>query len=170
MFSSCAHHIMEQCVSCDFFAPFSIHSRKCLRLLAKSKIALILSQIQGRIALNAAAVDLSQKGSARSPRCARRRDRKTHMWLLPSLLESGNWATLDRSFRATENPPFLPGLQRSETRSLLTEERKYQISPKGSHESNGAAERTVQQVRSMARVSLEHVRKKTGSEFSPHSP
>ena len=33
-----------------------------------------------------------------------------------------------------------------------------QTSPKGSYESNGAAERTVQQVRGMARVYLEHVR------------
>ena len=32
-----------------------------------------------------------------------------------------------------------------------------QVSPKGSHKSNGAAERTVQQVRGMARVYLEHV-------------
>ena len=45
-----------------------------------------------------------------------------------------------------------------------------QTSPKGSHESNGAAERTVQQVRGMARVYLEHVREKTGSEFPPKSP
>ena len=43
-------------------------------------------------------------------------------------------------------------------------------SPKGSHESNGAAERTVQQVRGMARVYLEHVREKTGCEFPPKSP
>ena len=45
-----------------------------------------------------------------------------------------------------------------------------QVSLKGSHESNGAAERTVQQVRGVARVYLEHVRKKTGSEFPPKSP
>ena len=45
-----------------------------------------------------------------------------------------------------------------------------QTSPKGSHESNGTAERTVQQVRGMARVYLEHVREKTGSEFPPKSP
>ena len=32
------------------------------------------------------------------------------------------------------------------------------ISPRGSHESNGAADRTVQQVRGMARVYLEHER------------
>ena len=38
-----------------------------------------------------------------------------------------------------------------------------QIPPKGSHESDGAAERTVQQVRGMARVCLEHVRDLTGS-------
>ena len=44
-----------------------------------------------------------------------------------------------------------------------------QVSPKGSHESNGAAERTVQQVRGMARVYLEHVREKTASEFPPKS-
>ena len=45
-----------------------------------------------------------------------------------------------------------------------------QVSPKGSNESNGAAERTVQQVRSMARAYLEHVREKTGYVFPPISP
>ena len=45
-----------------------------------------------------------------------------------------------------------------------------QISPRGSHESNGAAERTVQQVRRMARVFVEHVREKTESVFPPSSP
>ena len=45
-----------------------------------------------------------------------------------------------------------------------------QVSPKGSHESNGAAERTVQQGKGMARVCSEHVREKTGSEFPPKSP
>ena len=44
-----------------------------------------------------------------------------------------------------------------------------QVSPKGSHESNGAAERAVQQVRGMARVYLEHVRENTGSAFPPKS-
>ena len=46
-----------------------------------------------------------------------------------------------------------------------------QVSPKGSHnKSNGAAERTVQQVRGMARVYLEHAREKTGNEFPPKTP
>ena len=105
-------------------------------------------------------------------------DRKTRTWLLLSHLGSGNWATLDLSFGATENPPFLPWFQPSETRSsLLTKNRNgkaeqitCQVSPKGSHESKGAAERTVQQVRGMARVYLEHVREKAGSDFPPKSP
>ena len=45
-----------------------------------------------------------------------------------------------------------------------------QIPPKGTHESDGAAERTVQQVRGMARVYLERVRELTGSVFPPNSP
>ena len=45
-----------------------------------------------------------------------------------------------------------------------------QISPRGSHESNGDAERTLQQVRRMARVYLAHVRQKTGSVFPSRSP
>ena len=44
------------------------------------------------------------------------------------------------------------------------------VSPKGSHESNGAAERTAQQVRGMARIHLKHVREKTGSKFPRKSP
>ena len=44
------------------------------------------------------------------------------------------------------------------------------VSPKGSHESNGAAERTAQQVRGMARIYLEHVREKSGSDFPRKSP
>ena len=51
-----------------------------------------------------------------------------------------------------------------------TEQITCRVSPKGSHESNGAEERTVQQVRDMARVYLEHVREKTGSEFPQKSP
>ena len=44
------------------------------------------------------------------------------------------------------------------------------VSPKGSHDSNGAAERTVQQVRGMARVYLENMCEKTGSEIVPKCP
>eukprot|EP00975_Prorocentrum_lima_P033290 6986154-Prorocentrum_lima.AAC.1 len=40
-----------------------------------------------------------------------------------------------------------------------------QASPRGSHESNGAAERTVQQVRGMARVFLEYIKDRTSEEF-----
>ena len=52
----------------------------------------------------------------------------------------------------------------------ISEQIECQISTTGSHESNGAAERTVQQVREMARVYLAHVREKTGSVFPSSSP
>ena len=46
------------------------------------------------------------------------------------------------------------------------EQIKLQVSPRSSHESNGAAERTVQPVRRMARGYFEQVRERTGSEPS----
>ena len=45
-----------------------------------------------------------------------------------------------------------------------------QSSPSGSHEFNGAAERTLQQARGMERVYLKHEREKTGSLFFPSLP
>ena len=74
--------------------------------------------------------------------------------------------------RATKSPPFLPWFQPSKDKVMADGEAEQitcQVSPKGSHESNGAAERIVQQVRGMARVYLEHVREKTGCEFPPKS-
>ena len=74
----------------------------------------------------------------------------------------------------SDGEPAIPALVAA-VRDKVTADRKAEqitceASPKGSHESNGAAERTVQQVRGMARVYLEHVREKTGSEFPPKSP
>ena len=64
---------------------------------------------------------------------------------------------------------LVEGVRDKVTADGKTEEITDQVSPKGSYESNGAAERTEQQVRGMARVYLEHVREKTGSEFLPNS-
>ena len=65
----------------------------------------------------------------------------------------------------------MPWLQPSETiAERKAEQITCQVSSKGSHKSNGAAERTVQQARGMARVYLEYVREKTGYEFLPRSP
>ena len=44
-----------------------------------------------------------------------------------------------------------------------------QVSPVGSHQSNGAAEKAVQQLRGMARVYLEHIKDKTGVLFGATS-
>ena len=73
----------------------------------------------------------------------------------------------------TGNPPFLLSFLLSETEVIAdgrADQTVCQISPRSSHESSGAAERTVQQVRGMVRVFWEHECDKTGSVFPSSSP
>ena len=72
----------------------------------------------------------------------------------------------------TWNPPFLVSFL-SETEVIAdgrADQAVCQISPRSSHESSGAAERTVQQVRGMVRVYWEHECDKIGSVFPSSSP
>ena len=70
-------------------------------------------------------------------------------------------------------PAFLLSFLLSETEVIAdgrADQTVCQISPTSSHESSGAAERTVQQMRGMVRVYWEHECDKTGSVFPSSSP
>ena len=73
----------------------------------------------------------------------------------------------------TGNSPFSLSLRRSETNVIADGRGRTDCVldfATGLAQANGAAERTVQQVRRMARVFLAHVREKTGSVFPSSSP